>query len=102
MHQKVLNEGRQDIIPNQIARMLYDAMKGLGTDEDAFGLSSRGIDPLCNTWDMGNDPISYYNQQLDLVDKLWKNLLNDFEKKGERFQKIRSVFSQGIGEYYGR
>ena len=71
-----------------------------GTDEDAFGLSSRGIDPLCNTWDMGNDPISYYNQQLDLVDKLWKNLLNDFEKKGERFQKIRSVFSQGIGEYY--
>ena len=71
-----------------------------GTDEDAFGLSSRGIDPLCSTWDMGSDPIAYYNKQLDLVDKLWKNLLNDFEKKGNRFQKIRSVFSQGIGEYY--
>ena len=71
-----------------------------GTDEDAFGLSSRGIDPLCSTWDMGDDPIKYYNNQLDLVDKLWENILADFEQKGNRFQKIRSVFSQGIGEYY--
>ena len=71
-----------------------------GTDEDAFGLSSKGIDPLCNTWDMASDPISYYNHQLDLVQKLWDNLLQNFEKKGNRFQKIRSVFSQGIGEYW--
>ena len=72
-----------------------------GTDEDAFGLSSRGIDPLCNTWDMGDDPILYYNRQLDLVEKLWDNILENFVKDGNRFQKIRSVFSQGIGEYYG-
>ena len=72
-----------------------------GTDEDAFGLSSRGIDPLCNTWDYGNDPILYYKRQLALVDKLWNNILDNFLKKGNRFQKIRSVFSQGIGEYYG-
>ena len=52
------------------------------------------------TWDMGKDPIAYYNNQLDLVQKLWKNLLDDFEVKGNRFQKIRSVFSQGIGEYF--
>ena len=71
-----------------------------GTDEDAFGLSSRGIDPLCNTWDIGGDPILYYSRQLDLVQKLWDNLLDNFEKKGNRFQKIRSVFSQGIWEYY--
>ena len=72
-----------------------------GTDEDAFGLSSKGIDPLCSTWDMGNDPILYYNRQLDLVEKLWNNILDNFLKKGNRFQKIRSVFSQGIWEYYG-
>ena len=42
----------------------------------------------------------YYDKQLDLVKKLWENLLYDFEKKGNRFQKIRSVFSQGIGEYW--
>ena len=71
-----------------------------GTDEDAFGLSSRGIDPLCSTWDLGNDPIMYYNRQLDLVDKLWNDILENFLKDGNRFQKIRSVFSQGIGEYY--
>ena len=50
---------------------------------------------------MGSDPILYYNRQLDLVEKLWTNILAHFEKKGNRFQKIRSVFTQGIWEYYG-
>ena len=83
-----------------IAKQSNNPYLAYGTDEDAFGLSSKGIDPLCSTWDMGKDPIAYYNNQLDLVQKLWKNLLDDFEVKGNRFQKIRSVFSQGIGEYF--
>ena len=83
-------------IANQSNNPLYS----YGTDEDAFGLSSRGIDPLCSTWDMSDNPIAYYNNQLDLVDKLWEEILNNYEKEGNRFQKIRSVFSQGISEYY--
>ena len=83
-----------------IAKQSNNPYLAYGTDEDTFGLSSKGIDPLCSTWDMGKDPIAYYNNQLDLVQKLWKNLLDDFEVKGNRFQKIRSVFSQGIGEYF--
>ena len=85
---------------DEIAKKSNHPYLAYGTDEDAFGLSSKGIDPLCSTWDMGKNPIAYYNNQLDLVQKLWKNLLNDFEVKGTRFQKIRSVFSQGISEYY--
>ena len=42
--------------------------------------------------------VEFYDKQLDLVQKLWENLINDFEKKIDF--KIRSVFSQGIGEYY--
>jgi len=83
-----------------IAKQSNNPLLTYGTDEDAFGLSSKGIDPLCNTWDMGGDPILYYSRQLDLVQKLWNNILDNFEKKGNRFQKIRSVFSQGIWEYY--
>ena len=83
-----------------IANQSNNPLFTYGTDEDAFGLSSKGIDPLCNTWDMGGDPILYYSRQLDLVEKLWDNILDNFEKKGNRFQKIRSVFSQGIWEYY--
>jgi len=83
-----------------IANQYNNPLLAYGTDEDAFGLSSRGIDPLCNTWDMGEDPILYYSKQLGLVKKLWNNILDNFEKDGNRFQKIRSVFSQGISEYY--
>ena len=83
-----------------IANRSNEPYLAYGTDEDAFGLSSRGIDPLCNVWDIGKDPVEFYDKQLDLVQKLWENLIDDFEKKGSRFQKLRSVFSQGIGEYY--
>ena len=96
---KVSIENEQACL-EMIASQSNEPHLAYGTDEDAFGLSSRGIDPLCNTWDMGDDPILYYDKQLDLVKKLWDNLLYDFEKKGNRFQKIRSVFSQGIGEYW--
>ena len=70
-----------------------------GTDEDTFGRSSRGIDPLSNVWDISNDPIGYYTNELEGVKYLWENLLNKFEKDGQRYQKIRNVFQQGIGEY---
>jgi len=70
-----------------------------GTDEDSFGLSSRGIDPLCNTWDMSSNPIEFYKDELKSVNYLWDNLLDKFEVPGATYQKIRSVFSQGIGEY---
>jgi len=96
---KVSIENEQACL-EMIASQSNEPHLAYGTDEDAFGLSSRGIDPLCNTWDMSDNPILYYDKQLDLVKKLWDNLLYDFEKKGNRFQKIRSVFSQGIGEYW--
>ena len=70
-----------------------------GTDEDTFGRSSRGVDPLCSLWDLSSDPIGYYKNQLSMVDNLWENLIYKFKVDGNRYQKIRSVFSQGLGEY---
>lgn len=70
-----------------------------GTDEDAFGLSVRSIDPSCNLWDVGDDPLAFYRLRLDLTRELWQNLGKNFEKKGERYPKLREVFSQGIREY---
>ncbi len=90
----------EDVCLDMIASRSNEPYLVYGTDEDAYGLSSKGIDPLCNVWDMGKNPILYYDKQLDLVQKLWDNLLDDFEKDGNRFQKIRSVFSQGINEYW--
>ena len=86
-------------ILNNIAGKSNHPLLVYGTDEDTFGRSSRGIDPLCSLWDLSNDPIAYYKNQLHLVDELWNNLIYKFKVNGNRYQKIRSVFSQGVGEY---
>ena len=89
----------QDEILENIASKSNHPLLTYGTDEDTFGRSSRGVDPHCSLWDLSNNPINYYVNQLDLVNKLWSNLIFKFKVDGNRYQKIRSVFSQGIGEY---
>ena len=83
----------------KIAGKVADPSLAYGTDEDAFGLSTRGIDPSCNLWDLGNNPLEFYQQRLDLAQELWQEIPEDFEKEGERFQKMRLVFGQGLTEY---
>ena len=84
---------------NNIAMKSNHPLLAYATDEDTFGRSSRGIDPLSNVWDISNDPIRYYISELENVKKLWNNLLDNFEEDGTRYQKIRSVFTQGVSEY---
>ncbi len=83
----------------EIASRAPDPLLQYGTDEDAFGFSTRGIDPTCNLFDLGDDPIAYYQQRLELAQELWKKIPKKFEKKGQRYQKFRLVFGQGLGEY---
>ena len=63
---------------SQIAAKSNHPLLTYGTDEDTFGRSSRGIDPLSNVWDMSNDPIKFYITKLESTKKLWETLLNKF------------------------
>ncbi len=83
----------------KIASKVADPKLQYGTDEDAFGFSTRGIDPTCNLWDLGNEPLLHFRKRIRLAKELWKNIPKKFEKKGERYQKFRLVFSQGLREY---
>ena len=65
-----------------IANQSNHPLLAYGTDEDTFGRSSRGIDPLCNLWDISNDPLGYYRNQLNLVDKLQPLIQNELDKNG--------------------
>lgn len=82
-----------------IAKKVGDANLRYGTDEDAFGLSVRSIDPTCNVWDIGDDPLAFYQTRIRLTNELWQNMGKHFEKDGERYPKLRQVFFQGINEY---
>ncbi len=84
---------------DKIAEKVADPRLQYGTDEDAFGLSTRGIDPTCCLYDLGNDPLKYYQQRIDMANELWRMIPDKFEKKGERYQKFRLVFGQGLTEY---
>ena len=81
-----------------IASRVSEPYLQFGTDEDAHS-SSRGIDPMCSRHDMSSDAIAYYGERIELANELWDNILEKFEKDGERYTKIRSVFTMGISEY---
>jgi len=83
-----------------IASRSLDPWLAYATDEDAYS-STRSIDPLTSTRDMTSDPIRFYNNQIKIANKYWDNLLENFEKDGETYSKLRSVFFQGLYEYYG-
>ncbi len=70
-----------------------------GTDNDAFGSSTISVDPKCNLFDMGDDPIKYCEHKIKLTKHLWANTLEKFEKPGERYQKLLKVFQSGWRSY---
>lgn len=71
-----------------------------GTDEDAFGYSAKSIDPMCNLFDLGDDPIAYCGHKITLTEELWKNCLSEFEKPGEGYQKVLRAFQTGWRSYF--
>jgi hypothetical protein len=70
-----------------------------GTDEDCFGFSPIGIDPVCNLYDLGSEPIDFCAQRIALVKELWSKVEEEFEKPGVRYTKLRTVFHRGMRQY---
>jgi len=85
----------------KIAGRCTDKMLDYGTDEDTYGMSSRGIDPSCNIFDLGKEPIKFYEDRTQIAKELWENIPENFEKEGESYKKLLWVFSQGLSEYRG-
>jgi len=97
----IFNEDEEAEKLEKIACRCTDKMLDYGTDEDTFGMSSRGIDPSCNIFDLGNDPIKFYEDRIQIAKELWENIPENFEKEGESFKKILRIFNQGLSEYRG-
>ncbi|HXV74785.1 MAG TPA: zinc-dependent metalloprotease [Candidatus Polarisedimenticolaceae bacterium] len=84
---------------DQIASKVADPMLAYATDEDTMG-GGRGMDPSSNRWDLGDDPISYYTGRVAIARELWDKLEGKFEQPGERYNKLRQVFAQGVNQYF--
>ncbi len=70
-----------------------------GTDEDAL-YWTRGIDPSAARWDLRDDPIAHYRDQVALSQELWAKVEDKFEQPGERYQTLRRVFGWGFRPYW--
>jgi len=95
-------ETPEDELPEleKIASRCADPLLTYGTDEDVFGNSMRGIDPLCNQRDLSDDPIAFYKDEIGLSKELWSKIEEKFEKPGNRYQKMLAAFSRGWRSYY--
>ena len=83
-----------------IASRSTEPLLRYGTDEDTYGLSTRGIDPHSNAWDLSDDPMAYYKKLFEMSHELWESIPTYFEKEGEQYSKLRHIFGRGLSRYY--
>ncbi len=84
---------------DKIAARSTKAELAYGTDEDVYG-GPISVDPNANIWDLSNDPLAFQRQRLNLAEELLSKIEAQFEKPGERYPRLREVFSMGLGEYF--
>lgn len=82
----------------KIASRSSDTTLVYGTDEDANGYVS--IDPNCNQFDLGKEPLEYYRRRIELARRLWSKLEEKFGRPGTRYSKLRRIFGLGFGPFY--
>ena len=70
-----------------------------GTDEDCFGNSVAGVDPLCNLFDYGSNPMEYFAERIVMSKEILSSLPQKAIKKGENFNRVRVMMSRALGQY---
>ncbi|HEV8701478.1 MAG TPA: zinc-dependent metalloprotease [Candidatus Polarisedimenticolia bacterium] len=83
---------------DRIASRVSEPGLAYGTDEDTFTGSPKGIDPTSNMWDLGSDILTYYSSRAGLARELIGKMEDRFNEPGLRYQKLRVVFAQAVGE----
>lgn len=80
----------------KIAARSSEPLLAFGTDQDANGFSS---DPEVNVFDLGNDPLAYFQRRLTISRELWDRLQTKELKPGESYETLRRSFEYGLGQF---
>ncbi len=70
-----------------------------GTEEDLYSGGGVGLDPLCNTYDLGNDPLAFAKQQAQIAFDTIPKLPN-LVREGDNYTMVRLGFNYLLGYYY--
>jgi hypothetical protein len=82
----------------RIAGRAAEPLLAYGTDEDTFTGSPRGMDPSSNAYDNSADLVAYYSNRAAIARELIDKMETAFGAPGTRYQKLRRVFAQSVGE----
>ncbi|MES2069716.1 MAG: zinc-dependent metalloprotease [Pseudomonadota bacterium] len=80
----------------KIASRSTEPQLAYATDEDSFGAVS---DPDVNTFDLGSDPLAYFQKRLGLSRELWDKLQTRQLKSGDSYESLRRSFDYGFSQF---
>jgi Met-zincin/Domain of unknown function (DUF5117) len=107
-----LNPATEAADLERIASRSTEPLLAYADDADAGGgRGNDGIDPLVNRFDLGDDPLAYYQKRLQLSRELWQRVQDRAPRAGEDAQRQRRVLLSGfrqlgrstelVGKYVG-
>ena len=96
----------------RIAARSTEPLLAYADDADAGGgVGNDGIDPLVNRFDLGDDPLAYYEKRLQLSRELWQRVQDRAPQPGDEATRQRRILLSGfrqlgratelVGKYVG-
>jgi hypothetical protein len=82
----------------RIASRSTEPLLAFADDADADGFGSEGVDPLVNRFDLGSDPLAYFERRLQLTHELWRRAQDWRPRPGEGTLRQRSMLASGFGQ----
>ena len=92
---KPLEASKEKTGLKEIAARSPEGDLAYATDEDLYSSS----DPLVNTYDLGNDPLEFGRQRMELAKGLLADLDDKVVRDGESWARLRSAFSMLLGQF---
>ncbi|SHN26815.1 protein of unknown function [Duganella sacchari] len=80
----------------KIAGRSNEPQLAFGTDQDANGFN---LDPDVNVFDLGSDPLAYFQRRLTISRELWDRIQNRTLKPGESYEVLRRSFDYGFQQF---
>ncbi|KQV91446.1 metallopeptidase [Massilia sp. Root351] len=80
----------------RIANRSNEPLLAFGTDQEAYGGVS---DPGVNIFDLGDDPLAYFQKRLTMSRELWDRVQTRRLKPGESYESLRRSFEYGFSQF---
>ena len=82
------------------ARSASDPLLAFADDVDAGGFPGNdGLDPLVNRFDLGDDPLAWYQRRMALSTELWQRVQERGPKPGDDPERLRRSLLAGFSQF---